>query len=187
MKLNLIGWKVEQLIHRLTHAFAIVPVAVVFLMMLMITISVAGRYLLNKPLKGDMDFIELAMVVVVYLGLAKCTYLKRHIEVDVIYMRLPKGVQKYLDVLVSLIGAFIFAIIAWQLFDRAWRYLVHPPGSFTFLLYIPHWPFMFIAAIGAGLMTLEILVTFVHSLAALKGQHSPNLMQTTIGDTEKST
>ena len=77
------------------------------------------RYVLNNSLAWTEEIAINCLVVVVFLGAVMCVRQSRHIQVDVIYHYLPKGVAKALSILVGLIriGFFIFATILF------WRYV----------------------------------------------------------------
>jgi len=77
------------------------------------------RYVLNNSLAWTEEIAINCLVVVVFLGAVMCVRQSRHIQVDVLYHYLPKGVAKALSILVDLIriGFFIFATILF------WRYV----------------------------------------------------------------
>ena len=160
MKLKILGLRAEETVHKITRAASLVPVTIIFLMMLMVTVDVGGRYLFNRPLTGTMDFIEMAMVIVVFLGLAQCNLVKGNIRVDVIYSRLPERLRWVLDRFGTLASIFIFALVTWQLTVRGLHYIMEPPGSMTMLLHIQHSYFMLIAALGSLVLCLELVVDF---------------------------
>jgi TRAP-type C4-dicarboxylate transport system permease small subunit len=168
--MNAIGQSIEELIHKVTRGFALFPGIVIFCMMLIISLDVFGRYLLNMPLRGGLDFVDLAMVVAIFFGFAHCAMEKRNVEVDLVYLRFPQVIKSLVNILSPLVCAGISAVLAWQLGGIAWDYMVNPPGDYTMLLLIPYYPFMFVAAVCCALLFLEFVVEFARSLSKLKRQ-----------------
>ena len=154
-------------VHSATRGVRYISIVTLFLMMLLITTDVIGRYLFSMPVKGAMEIDEMMMTIIVFLSLAYCTVMKRHIIVEVVLYRLPVSVQIILSSVSSLAGAVIIAIIARQTFLNGWDELFSPTGTITMMLRIPAAPFLFVAFIGFVLMFLELLIEAIHSIAGL--------------------
>ena len=168
MSLSQLGSKIEQGTHKVSKTINLVGVAILFLMMLVVTTDVLGRYLFSRPLPGAFDTIELMMVILVFFSLAYCAALEGHVRVDVFHSRLNKRNQAILDSVTFAAGAFIIALICWRLAARAWGIVLEPPGPRTLMLQIPHWPFLFVAAVGSLLFCLELIIHFFRSLTRVK-------------------
>lgn len=83
-----------------------------------VVIDVIGRYF-GAPLVGAQDISQMAMVLVVFGGMALCDKLGGHIAVDVLEGSFPDWVNRASDVLAALLGAAVFAGIAWTVYDSA--------------------------------------------------------------------
>jgi TRAP-type C4-dicarboxylate transport system permease small subunit len=163
------GQKAEKWLHTVSKALNWVAMVFLVAMVLTVTVDVGGHYLFKKPLTGSTDFVELMMVIVVFLGLAYCAALEGNVRVDVIHGRLPKRVRASLDIFTFAASTFIFALITWRLTARAWNIVQNPlSGPSTGTLQIPELPFIWIAAAGSLLLCLELLTTFLHSIARLR-------------------
>jgi TRAP-type C4-dicarboxylate transport system permease small subunit len=156
--------KGELGIHGVTTVVTWTSMVVLFLMMVEVTCDVLGRYVLNSPIKGSVDFGELMMAVVVFCGIAYTALTKRHVRVDLVSSRVSPRIRRVLDSVAFFISAGIYSLIAWQLGIRAWEDVVSPPGEITQLLYIPLAPFIFVAAFGSLMLCLEFLIDFFHAL-----------------------
>jgi TRAP-type transport system small permease protein len=159
---------IERAVHFLSRGIRYISMATLFLMMCLITGDVIGRYVFNKPIKGAMEINELMMVIVAFLALAYCTMHRSHIIVEVILFRLSKRTQAILNSISSIGGVIITALIFWQTALHGWIELLSPTGKITMLLSIPIAPFLLLAAAGYFVMTLELIISFIHYVTEVK-------------------
>jgi len=156
--------KVEKWIHTAGQSFGWLSLIVLFVMMFFITVDVVGRYLFKSPITGSIDFITVMMVIVVFPSFAYVTFLSGHVRTDVLFNRLTKRGQGAFDIFNSLCSIVLIGLITWQLGARAWSIIQHPPGISTGYFQWPHLPFIILAAVGCALMTLELIIWFIHSV-----------------------
>ncbi|GGD20390.1 TRAP transporter small permease [Sinisalibacter lacisalsi] len=74
--------------------------------------DVVGRYF-GVPLTGAQDLSQMAMVIVVFGGMALCDKVGGHISVDLFESSMPTWANRLGDILSTLLGALIFLGIAW--------------------------------------------------------------------------
>jgi TRAP-type transport system small permease protein len=161
--------KIERSIHGICKAFALFSVIFLFLMMVFIAIDVVGRYVLNMPVPGSIDFVTVMMVVVVFPAFGYLTSQDGHVRTDILFERLPTRWKGIFDIFNSLFSLFLIVCITWQLSARAWSIIKNPPGISTSYFQWPHLPFIILAAVGMGLMTLEMFIWFFHSVNQARG------------------
>jgi TRAP-type C4-dicarboxylate transport system permease small subunit len=162
------GGKLEKGVHWTSIAFNYIGILALFLMMLLVAIDVILRYVFNSPYTGSYDFIEMMMAVLVFCGLAYCTYEEGHVRVDVILSRLSARNRGILSVIAYIPSVLIVGLITWRLGDRVWNIFKSPPGPTTLTLQIPHWPFIILATLGSFLFFLELAVYLVRSVKSLR-------------------
>lgn len=85
---------------------------------LVILTDVIGRAI-GQPLFGSQDLITMTMVIVVFGGMALCDRRGGHISVDVFKRYFPARFNQLTDAFSALLGAIIFAMIAWTVFESA--------------------------------------------------------------------
>jgi TRAP-type C4-dicarboxylate transport system permease small subunit len=83
-----------------------------------ILIDVIGRAL-GKPLLGSQDYITMAMVILVFGGMAACDRRGGHIAVDLLERRIPPRLNRIIDVISALLGALAFAVIAYAVYESS--------------------------------------------------------------------
>ncbi len=83
-----------------------------------ILIDVIGRAF-HAPLGGAQDVSQMAMVVIVFGGMALCDKLGGHVSVDVFERHYPEWLNRAIDIVAALLGALIFVAIAWSVYQSA--------------------------------------------------------------------
>lgn len=83
-----------------------------------ILIDVVGRYF-GAPLRGAQDISQMAMVVLVFGGMALCDRQGGHIAIDIFERRFPAWLNRIADVIGALLGAVIFVGIGWNMWKSA--------------------------------------------------------------------
>src|SRR3989304_7074502 len=94
----------------------IAGVSGVFLIPLMIitAVDVVGRDVFNHPIPGTVELSQYMLAVFILLGFAYAHQVKAHVAVSIITSRLSQNAQFILNLITTLIGLFIFSILAWQ-------------------------------------------------------------------------
>lgn len=83
-----------------------------------ILIDVVGRAF-GSPLYGSQDMITMAMVILVFGGMAMCDRDGGHIAVDIFERRYPDWLNRWIDIVAAILGAIIFAFIAYAILESA--------------------------------------------------------------------
>jgi TRAP-type transport system small permease protein len=132
-------------------------------MMLLTLGDVIGRYFFNRPILGTWELVGMILVFAGTWGFAYAQVTKSHIRVDVLLNRFPRRIQAFVNIVAYLAGAVGFALITWQVFFMAKNYFVHDYVTDT--LGQPIFPYMLGLCIGAGLITIILLLDVIESCA----------------------
>lgn len=160
----------EKRIHTISRYTALPSVIVLFLMMLLTTTDVFGRYVLGKPIPGSIDYITVMMVILVFPALAYVTAQDGHVRTDIIFERLSARGKGYFDIINALATIVFVFLMTYQLGMRCISIIKHPPGIATGYFQWPHLPFICIAALGCALMDVELVIWFIHSIQRATGR-----------------
>ena len=166
-----VAHKVRELIHHISHIAARISMVTLFLMMILISADVFGRYCLNRPITGSGDIIQQSMVIVVFFALAFTTFDKGHVTVGLFTSRLSNLPRAVLNCATSFVSLIIISLITWRLFARGWTLLTQDSIAIerTQTISLPITPFIIVAAIGLLLSCFELAIDFITYLAqALK-------------------
>ena len=170
MQFKPIVLKTENWIHSASKALNSVSAFVLFLMMILMSVDVVGRYIFKHAITGSIDFVVLMMVIFIFLSFANTTYRRNHVRTDVLYDLFPERIRAILDIITIGLSTLIMLLITWQLGARAVKIIQHPPGISTSYFYWPHYPFIILASICCGVMFLELLIWFIQSVGkGIKG------------------
>jgi len=118
--------------------------------------DVVGTALFSHPVPAALELQEVLLAVAIFLALAHAQRERSHIAVDIVIGRLPRGVQRGLDLVALLATLGVFAVIAWRgwhLSMSSWNMDETANAIFTF----PLWPGKFLVCFGAGIGALECL------------------------------
>ena len=135
------------------------------LLILMVTvfIDVVGRNLLNTPLPWGTELLEIVLALMIFAIYPLLALGFGHITVDLIQVRPGLGVVQ--RVLGSLLGAMVFALIAWCMGRQAMRAAEY--GEATPLLGVP------LSWVLGGIGVLAVVSTLAFLLAAARTLRHP--------------
>ena len=123
--------------------------------------DVVLRYF-GKPIVGTYEIVGLLGALMVGFALPQTSRAKGHVLMDFIITKLPSGLQKLFYALTRILGMFVFALIAWNVWLLGDDYRRMGEGSLT--LAIPLYPVAYIIAI------CSFVVIIVLFLELLEGQ-----------------
>jgi TRAP-type C4-dicarboxylate transport system permease small subunit len=145
-----------RLFERALRALAYCGGAALLALMGLILFDVLMRYVLKLPFLGGFELTELAMVLIVALGLPYCAATDGHVSVDVLSPLLDRPALRWIPVVLNLVGAALVAVMAWE----STRYAIGSVerGEATNMLGIPIYPFQLVIAVGMAMFALVLLV-----------------------------
>lgn len=117
------------------------------------TVDVALRAL-GAPLFGALDLVQLALVVVVFAGIAHCGRTDGHVAVDLFFTHMGPRAAFAAALVVKLGSLAILALLAWRMGLRGWT---ADAGDASNLLQVPRWPFYAFAAAGIALYAATLV------------------------------
>lgn len=103
---------------RLISLSAFVGTAGLLFVVGVIIVDVVGRNF-GRPLYGAQDMVTMTMVLIVFGGMALCDRLDGHIVVDIFEGTFSETLNRVIDIVSALLGAVIFALIAWTIYNSA--------------------------------------------------------------------
>ena len=140
-----------------------------FLMALLTTADVIGRYVFLKPIFGNSETQQMMMVIIIFLGVGYCTIKARHANADIVITHLPQRAQAILGAITWLLSAAIFGLISWQVTRWGWSEVLSPTRV-SQLLIIKQGPYIMVSAFGCIAICLGSLVNFIHSLSQIRAR-----------------
>lgn len=137
---------------------ALAGISLIF-MMAIIAVNVVTRYLLNWPMTGAEEIVQMAGVAVIMLALPYATRQGAHVRVDIFDYALGHFGRMAGDVLARLLTGGVLAVVV----HKAWAKMLdaHEFGDTTNMLGLPVWPFYGILAAGLALCVLVYAIEIV--------------------------
>ncbi|MCF8149638.1 MAG: TRAP transporter small permease [Burkholderiaceae bacterium] len=106
---------VGRVLNAVCRFFAICAGIMLILMALMSLTSIVGRSLLDKPILGDYELVQMMSAIAVTMSLPFCQMIRGHIIVDFFTTGMPKRVNKVFDIFASLVLALAAFVFSWRI------------------------------------------------------------------------
>ncbi len=152
--------KVDQGLHRLEGALALISGIAVFSLMILAVFSVGGRNLLGQPLPGYVDWIEQAMPLIAFMGIAYTQRNGGHIRMDMLVGQL-RGRALYLAEFITTFAILLLMVLlvwgSWAHFQRSFDFAA-PMWSrdSTMDIALPIWPAKLLAPVAFAVLCLRL-------------------------------
>lgn len=146
------------------RAAAIAAVAggtLILFVAILVTASVLGRWLFNRPIPADYEFVEIGIGVAVFAFLPYTQVRNGHIAVDTFTQRLPARWNAIVDGLWDLVLAVFLGFFTWGLVSGAQESFQY--NETLVQISWPIWPVYAVCAVLCGVAFLAAL-----AVAALK-------------------
>ena len=154
--------RLDQGLLKLERVFALISGFAAFSLMFMAVWSVGGRTLFNRPLPGYVDWVEAAMPLIAFMGIAYAQRDGTHIRMDILIGQL-KGRALWLAELISVILIFFLMVAlvwgTWSHFERSfdWNAPMWSRDS-SMDIGIPLWPAKLLAPVAFFILCLRLLI-----------------------------
>jgi TRAP-type C4-dicarboxylate transport system permease small subunit len=147
---------VDRALARVENLFNDCGAAAIFLLMWLTIAEVLGRRLLNSPVPGAIDYIEVGMIVFAFGGIAFCQRLSGHVRMDLLLGTLKGRVLWAVEALAAAVATLYAAIIVYASIQDTWR--SYDLGDSTIDAHVTVWPSKLVVPLSMGLLTLRLLV-----------------------------
>jgi TRAP-type C4-dicarboxylate transport system permease small subunit len=145
----------RRVVDFLVDAAAAIAAIALVAMMCVVVVDVIGRFF-GSPLRGAQDIVKMSFVFVVFGGMAFCDRIGGHVAVDLFESRFPKRLNFWFTVFGALVGAVIFALIAWQVWEATKISILL--NSATNILNLPRAPFQYCIVAFAVLTSVSMIL-----------------------------
>jgi TRAP-type C4-dicarboxylate transport system permease small subunit len=126
---------------------------------LLVTASVLSRWLFNKPIPADFEFVEMGVGIAVFAFLSYTQMRNGHIAVDTFTQRLSPRVNAVIDGIWALVLCAFLGLFAWGLASGA----IESRQYSETLVQLP-WPIWPIYAVSSALCTLACIIAACSAL-----------------------
>ena len=170
--------RLDRLVLRLESSFALLSGLAVFLLMVLAVVSVSGRNFFNQPLPGYVDWIEQAMPLIAFMGVAYVQRYGAHIRMD-LFLSQIKGrllwTIEFGTTLTILLVMLVLVYGSYTHFDRSFDFdapLWSRDSSMD--IAIPLWPAKLLVPLAFAVLCLRLsLQLWAYGQAVFSGTKDP--------------
>ena len=146
---------VPRLAERLLKFVALIGGFFLFAIMLLVSVAVFSRKVLNEPILGDFEIVKIGLSLVVMMAMPYVTLRGTHIRVDILDHYIGNYGRYIGDIFARLVSCFVFYL----LIVKTWNKMLdaHKYGDVTNMLEIPVSIAYGAITIGFGLSILVLL------------------------------
>ena len=152
--------RLDRMLLRLERFLALSGGVAVFALMILAVVSVGGRNFANAPLPGYVDWIEQAMPLIAFMGVALVMREGGHIRMDILVGRLRGRALYAAELIAALAVLALMALLVWG----AWAHFLR---SFDFAaplwsrdssmdIALPLWPAKLLAPVAFSVLCLRL-------------------------------
>jgi len=135
-------------------------------MMILLVIDIVGRSI-SRPLQGMAELSVFVMMVVIYLGLARCEEHREHVSLEIIKNALPPSLRRAMELLISLLALATVGLLLYAVFQNAMSsFMSNEAIEGTVELHI--WPVKFLMVLGLIFFWIQTLINTVEAAKKLK-------------------
>jgi TRAP-type C4-dicarboxylate transport system permease small subunit len=135
-----------EFLEKLASWFNWVAIVALLLMFGVMVADILSAKILNLPITATVDVVSLLAVLVASFSVSKTILAGRHIEVEFVVCRLPKGLRRGFNTASSCLVFLFLLLIIW----RSFAYGVHlfRAGESSLTAHIPNAPFVIAMAVA---------------------------------------
>ena len=150
--------RVQNVIKKICKGFSYFSMAATFFVMMLMVIDIILS-LFSIRVLGNYELTEMAMTIIIFLGLAYTQTENGHVRVTMFVDLLPKRFAMFLNSFITLVTAGFCALMTYCAFIQSGTYSYS--GTSTAVLHVPYSPFSYVMFIGFLLLTIAIVLNAI--------------------------
>lgn len=152
--------RVDRSLYKVESFLALISGLAVFGLMVLAVISVGGRNLFDRPLSGYVDWIEQAMPLIAFMGIAFTQRDGGHIRMDMLIGQL-KGRWLYAVEFLTTLAIFALMVLlvwgTWAHFERSFDFAMPRWSTDSSMdIGLPLWPAKLLAPVAFSVLSLRL-------------------------------
>ena len=157
--------RADQSLYRVERVLALLGGLAIFALMLLAVWNVGGRNGFESPMPGYVDWIEQAMPLIAFLGVAYCQRDGGHIRMDILVGRLRGRLLwlfEFISTLVMLILIVLLVWGSWEHFQRSFDFAAPRWSRDSSIdIGLPIWPGKLIAPVAFSVLALRLTIQLI--------------------------
>jgi TRAP-type C4-dicarboxylate transport system permease small subunit len=154
--------KLDRWLAPVDVVFNTVAAIAICALMFLGVLQIGLRSLVNAPIIGYIDLVELSMATMAFLGAAYCQRVGAHIRMEFLIGMLKGRALWIAEVVGTLVALFIIGVLIWYGWDHFLR--AYQLGDSTIDAEFPVWPSKLLVPVAFALWFLRLLIQFAGSI-----------------------
>ncbi|MBL6946422.1 MAG: TRAP transporter small permease [Rhodospirillales bacterium] len=156
----------KKIVHKANHLLAGFAGWLMIAMMMLLVTDILFRTV-DMPLQGMAELSVFVMMIVIYLGFARCEEHNEHVGLEFVRLMLPKKVRPFLIAFSQLLAAGTIGLLFYAVTTDAWSSFV-TGDAIEGVVDLPIWPTKFIMVVGMFFFVLQGLLNLAMVFGQLK-------------------
>jgi len=148
--------RIDRLYFRFEALLNLVSGIAIFLLVLLATTNVLGRFLFSLPIDGYVDWVEQAMAFIAFLGIAYTNRLGGHIRMDIVISRLHGRMLWISELLSVVLMLGVTLVLIYGSYLHFWR--AYDLGDSSLDINLPTWPAKLVVPFALSVLALRLVL-----------------------------
>jgi TRAP-type mannitol/chloroaromatic compound transport system permease small subunit len=157
--------RIDRALFRLEAAFTLIGGIVIFLLVLLASVNILGRWLFSLPVSGYIDWVEQSMAFIAFLGIAYTQRVGGHIRMDIVVGQLRGRSLWFAELLTSLLMLAVTLVLIYGSYLHFWR--AYDLGDSSLDINLPTWPAKFVVTFALVFLAVRLLLQIWGYLRAI--------------------
>lgn len=147
---------IDRSFHKFESALTLMGGIVIFLLVLLATTNILGRWFFNMPVNGFIDWVEQAMAFFAFLGISYTQREGGHIRMDIVISRVRGRALWVAELLSTLL---IFGVTLILIYGSTLHFLrAYQIGDSSIDIDLPTWPAKLVVPVALSILAIRLLL-----------------------------
>lgn len=158
--------RLDRLFFRLESLLTLAGGFAIFLLVLLATVNILGRWIFSSPISGYVDWVEQAMAFIAFLGIAYTQRMGGHIRMDILVGQFRGRYLWFTELVTTLLMLAVTSVLIYGSYMHFWR--AYTIGDSSLDINLPTWPAKLVVPIALTILAMRLLLQLWGYMRALK-------------------
>ncbi|AKV95462.1 TRAP transporter small permease [Marinobacter flavimaris] len=158
--------RLDRLFFRLESLLTLAGGFAIFLLVLLATVNILGRWIFSSPISGYVDWVEQAMAFIAFLGIAYTQRMGGHIRMDILVGKFRGRYLWFTEMVTTLLMLAVTSVLIYGSYMHFWR--AYSIGDSSLDINLPTWPAKLVVPIALTILAMRLLLQLWGYLRALR-------------------
>ncbi|MEM7749956.1 MAG: TRAP transporter small permease [Pseudomonadota bacterium] len=150
---------VDEAFFQVEKFLNLIAALVILAIMFIGTYQVFGRKLLNLPVPGYVDWIEMIMTVFAFVAISYTQRLGGHVRMEIILGRMKGRLLYFFEIFGTVCAIFIVAVLGYYGYEHFLR--AFEIGDSTIDIELPVWPSKLLVPFAFGILLFRLFIQLI--------------------------